>query len=96
MIGHAVRVGWQERHPDVSATDYGLHKGDAWDQFYRSSPAQCRRWQLLALQQLTEEGVAYAAPRSETATARSSAAEPEANAAELARELTDAAGAMGA
>ncbi len=54
VIGHAVRVGWQECNPEVSAADYGLHKGDAWDLFYRSSPAQCRRWQLLALQQLTD------------------------------------------
>jgi phosphorylase kinase alpha/beta subunit len=54
VIGHAVRVGWQEQHPEVPATDYGLHKAEAWQRFYRSSPAACRRWQLLALQQLTE------------------------------------------
>ena len=54
VIGHAVRVGWQERHPGVSASEYGLHKAEAWDQFYRSSPAACRQWQLRALQQLTE------------------------------------------
>ena len=46
---------WQEQNPQVSAADYGLHKGDAWDLFYRSSPAQCRRWQLRALQQLTDD-----------------------------------------
>jgi phosphorylase kinase alpha/beta subunit len=55
VIGHAVRVGWQQRHPEVPATAYPAHKADAWDLFYRSSPADCRRWQLLALQQLTEE-----------------------------------------
>jgi phosphorylase kinase alpha/beta subunit len=49
-----VRVGWQQGHPQVPESDYGLHKADAWDLFYRSSPADCRRWQLLALQQLTE------------------------------------------
>jgi phosphorylase kinase alpha/beta subunit len=54
VIGHAVRVGWQLGNPEVSQADYGLHKADAWDLFYRSSPGQCRRWQLLALQQLTE------------------------------------------
>jgi phosphorylase kinase alpha/beta subunit len=54
VIGHAVRVGWQERHPGVPTTEYGLHKAEAWNQFYRSSPAACRRWQLRALQQLTE------------------------------------------
>jgi len=54
VIGHAVRVGWQERHPEVQPSEYGLQKAQAWDQFYRSSPAVCRRWQLRALQQLTE------------------------------------------
>jgi len=53
VIGHAVRVGWQQRHPQVATADYGLHKAEAWDDFYRASPADCRRWQLLALQQLT-------------------------------------------
>ena len=53
VIGHAVRVGWQQRHPEVPTEEYGAHKGDAWDLFYRSSPADCRRWQLLALRQLT-------------------------------------------
>ena len=53
VIGHAVRVGWQQCHPAVPAQEYGAHKGDAWELFYRSSPADCRRWQLLALQQLT-------------------------------------------
>ncbi|WP_216901991.1 glycoside hydrolase family 15 protein [Synechococcus sp. CCY 9618] len=55
VIGHAVRVGWQQRHPEVRAADYGQHKAEAWDLFYGSSPADCRRWQLLALQELTEE-----------------------------------------
>ena len=54
VIGHAVRVGWQQQHPEVPATAYDQHKGDAWNRFYRASPADCRRWQLLALQQLTE------------------------------------------
>ncbi|MFN9685095.1 MAG: hypothetical protein ACK583_07545, partial [Cyanobacteriota bacterium] len=36
--------------------DYSRHKAEAWDAFYRSSPAQCRRWQLLALQQLSRPG----------------------------------------
>ncbi len=54
VIGHAVRVGWQQRHPRVPEGQYALHKAEAWDDFYRASPADCRRWQLLALQQLTE------------------------------------------
>jgi len=54
VIGHAVRVGWQQKHPEQPAEDYPSHKADAWDGFYRSSPAQCRRWQLLALKELAE------------------------------------------
>jgi phosphorylase kinase alpha/beta subunit len=47
-------VGWEQEHPEQSRELYGQHKGDAWDRFYRSSPAQCRRWQLLALRELAE------------------------------------------
>ena len=55
VIGHAVRVGWQEQHPQVPEQAYGTHKASAWEDFYRSSPADCRRWQLEALRQLTME-----------------------------------------
>jgi phosphorylase kinase alpha/beta subunit len=54
VIGHAVRVGWQQRHPDIAPEQYGLHKAEAWDAFYLSSPGACRRWQLEALRQLTD------------------------------------------
>jgi phosphorylase kinase alpha/beta subunit len=54
VIGHTVRVGWQQRHPDIAAEQYGLHKAEAWDAFYLSSPGDCRRWQLEALRQLTD------------------------------------------
>ena len=57
VVGHAVRVGWQLQHPEVAAADYGSHKAEAWDNFYRSSPADCRHWQLEALRQLTEVAV---------------------------------------
>lgn len=56
VIGHAVRVGWQSRHPQVPAADYSQHKAAAWDHFYRASPADCRRWQLEALRELSEAG----------------------------------------
>ncbi|MFM7636093.1 MAG: phosphorylase kinase, partial [Cyanobacteriota bacterium] len=56
VIGHAVRVGWQQQNPEIAPADYGAHKAEAWDLFYRSSPADCRRWQLEALRQLTEIG----------------------------------------
>ena len=53
VIGHAVRVGWQGEHPTIAEADYSQHKAEAWDLFYRSSPAKCRQWQLEALKQLT-------------------------------------------
>jgi phosphorylase kinase alpha/beta subunit len=46
-------VGWQIQNPDIAAELYGQHKAEAWDGFYRASPAACRRWQLEALKQLT-------------------------------------------
>jgi phosphorylase kinase alpha/beta subunit len=54
VIGHAVRVGWQQEHPEQPRELYAQHKGDAWDRFYRASPGQCRRWQLQALRELAE------------------------------------------
>jgi phosphorylase kinase alpha/beta subunit len=56
VIGHAVRVGWQQSHPDVPQEEYGQHKATAWDRFYRASPADCRRWQLQALRELSQIG----------------------------------------
>jgi len=47
-----VRVGWQLRHPEQELSSYPAHKAEAWDAFYRASPAQCRRWQLEGLKQL--------------------------------------------
>ncbi|MGL6132732.1 MAG: glycoside hydrolase family 15 protein [Prochlorococcaceae cyanobacterium] len=55
VIGHAVRVGWQGSHPQVPAGDYSQHKAAAWDRFYRASPADCRRWQLEALRELSQD-----------------------------------------
>ena len=66
VIGHAVRVGWQQRHPDIPESQYGLHKADAWDQFYLASPADCRRWQLAALRQLTSPDITPAARATST------------------------------
>ena len=54
VIGHAVRVGWQQSHPELEEADYPQQKAQAWTQFYGSSPAQCRRWQIDALRQLAE------------------------------------------
>jgi phosphorylase kinase alpha/beta subunit len=69
VIGHAVRVGWQLRHPLVSDVEYGRHKFEAWDAFYRSSPAECRHWQLQALQQLSQADQPPAAPAPEVRAA---------------------------
>ena len=52
VIGHAVRVGWQQSHPELDAADYPQHKTTAWARFYAASPADCRRWQIDALRQL--------------------------------------------
>ncbi|MGB1621533.1 MAG: glycoside hydrolase family 15 protein [Synechococcus sp.] len=52
VIGHAVRVGWQQSHPDLDVADYPQHKAKAWGQFYAASPAECRRWQIAALREL--------------------------------------------
>ncbi len=54
VIGHAVRVGWQLTHPEMDPKAYSLYKAKAWGQFYASSPADCRRWQIAALRQLAE------------------------------------------
>jgi phosphorylase kinase alpha/beta subunit len=56
VIGHAVRVGWQQNHPGMPAEEYGQHKAAAWHRFYRASPADCRRWQLQALRELSQIG----------------------------------------
>jgi phosphorylase kinase alpha/beta subunit len=56
VIGHAVRVGWQLHHPQVPTEDYSQHKAAAWDRFYRASTADCRRWQLQALRELSQIG----------------------------------------
>ena len=55
VIGHAVRVGWRDTHPEQPTEDYPLHKATAWEQFYRSSPAECRQWQIQALRELAEQ-----------------------------------------
>jgi phosphorylase kinase alpha/beta subunit len=52
VIGHAVRVGWLLSHPEIEPSAYGAHKAEAWDHFYRASPADCRRWQIAALREL--------------------------------------------
>ena len=55
VIGHAVRVGWGLTHPEQDPARYGDNKAAAWDRFYRSSPAQCRQWQIVALRELAEQ-----------------------------------------
>jgi phosphorylase kinase alpha/beta subunit len=55
VIGHAVRVGWQSTHPQQDSGTYSQHKAAAWEQFYKSSPAQCRQWQIEALRELAEQ-----------------------------------------
>ena len=55
VIGHAVRVGWQQTHPSLADENYSQYKALAWGQFYAASPGDCRRWQIAALKELTEQ-----------------------------------------
>ena len=55
VIGHAVRVGWQQTHPSLADENYSQYKALAWRKFYAASPGDCRRWQIAALKQLTEQ-----------------------------------------
>jgi phosphorylase kinase alpha/beta subunit len=55
VIGHAVRVGWQQTHPSLTPDSYSQHKDRAWSQFYAASPGDCRRWQIAALRELAEQ-----------------------------------------
>ena len=55
VIGHAVRVGWQQTHPSLADENYSQYKALAWRKFYAASPGDCRRWQIAALKELTEQ-----------------------------------------
>ena len=55
VIGHAVRVGWLLTHPSLADGNYSQYKALAWGQFYAASPGDCRRWQIAALKELTEQ-----------------------------------------
>ena len=55
VIGHAVRVGWLLTHPSLADGNYSQYKAPAWKQFYAASPGDCRRWQISALKELTEQ-----------------------------------------
>jgi phosphorylase kinase alpha/beta subunit len=48
-------VGWRNHHPDQNTAEYSQHKAAAWEQFYRSSPAECRQWQIEALRELADQ-----------------------------------------
>ncbi len=49
LIGHAVRLGWLESHPEREHC-YDEDKPAAWRQFYESSPQTCARFTVQALQ----------------------------------------------
>lgn len=73
VIGYAVRAGWAQTHPHQPIAAYAQHKASAWDLFYRSSPATCRRWQMLALRDLAEIRPAPAPAQMGTSSAMQSA-----------------------
>ena len=60
LIGHAVRIAWQERHPEAGLP-YDEVRGQAWREFYRLPPAVTGRALVRALQHL----FAQAAPARE-------------------------------
>jgi phosphorylase kinase alpha/beta subunit len=55
LIGHAVRITYLEQYPEREAS-YGDCKGEAWHQFYESSPLRCAQGVAFALRYLTELG----------------------------------------
>ncbi len=77
VIGYAVRAGWQQTHPEQPPGSYPQHKAAAWKLFYASSPATCRRWQMLALRDLAESGEAPSAAAAAAQIGASSAIQRE-------------------
>ncbi len=55
LIGHAVRLGWLEHHPD-HGDRYDEFKAQAWQAFYDSPPHACAAYVAKSLQFLTELG----------------------------------------
>ncbi|MBD2776260.1 glycoside hydrolase family 15 protein [Iningainema tapete] len=53
LIGHAVRLGWLEAHPERS-DHYDEDKAAAWRSFYNSSPKECATYVVKAFRFLTE------------------------------------------
>lgn len=48
LIGHAVRLAWEQRHPQEAA-DYDQHRADAWSEFYLSPPSAVANHVMTAL-----------------------------------------------
>jgi phosphorylase kinase alpha/beta subunit len=55
LIGHAVRLGWLEHHPEHHDR-YDEFKAQAWQSFYDSPPHTCAAYVAKSLQFLTELG----------------------------------------
>jgi phosphorylase kinase alpha/beta subunit len=51
ILGHAVRLGFLESHPDQDA-GYNDMKSQAWDEYYGRSPSDTSRLIVQALKQL--------------------------------------------
>lgn len=56
VIGHAVHLAFLDGHADRAAT-YNEHKAEAWDAFYRRSPAEASTYFVAALRHLLEPPV---------------------------------------
>ena len=48
IIGHAVRLAWQQRHPRRKAR-YDQHRDEAWREFYLSAPSEVANHIVAAL-----------------------------------------------
>jgi phosphorylase kinase alpha/beta subunit len=55
LIGHAVRLSWLDRNPQLS-DHYSEYKGMAWRSFYETSPYDCANYVAKALRFLMELG----------------------------------------
>ncbi|MGB5599250.1 MAG: glycosyl hydrolase family 15, partial [Thiothrix litoralis] len=48
IIGHAVRLAWQQNHPQQTA-DYDQYRGIAWSEFYQCPPSEVANHIVAAL-----------------------------------------------
>ena len=55
LIGHAVRLSWQQRYPE-RIDRYDEDRAAAWSNFYEASPSICAQFIAQAFEFLSHEG----------------------------------------